>query len=199
MKNNNINSNNGFRAKTRLYKVYHIHEKGNNDLASGYVGVTRRSLSYRLSQHFCSKRPVGEILRKLGRENVEITLIKMLPKDEALNMEYVLRPSLNMGWNVRAGGDVATVKCPICGKYLPKRKTGTVCIECHDTKFQKGAIPHNYGTGKRYLITDPNGNTYTPASLVEFCREHDLTPQNIRKVANGTRKHHKGWKAVEIS
>ena len=58
---------------------------------------------------------------------------------------------------------------------------------------------HNYGTGKRYLITDPDGNTYTPESIVEFCREHELTPQNLRKVAKGTRKHHKGWKAVEIS
>lgn len=190
---------NNFRAKTRLYKVYHIHEKGNNDLSSGYVGVTRRSLSYRLSQHFCSKRPVGEILRNLGRENVEITLVKMLPKAEALNMEYVLRPELNMGWNRMAGGNAATVRCPVCGKPMPKRRTGTVCRECFDTRFKKGDMPHNYGTGKRYLITDPNGNTYTPESLVEFCREHGLTPQNLRKVAKGTRKHHKGWKAVEIS
>ena len=83
-----------------------------------------------------------------------------------------------MGWNRKAGGDVATVRCLVCNKYLPNRRTGT---------------------GKRYLITDPNGNTYTPESLVEFCKEHDLTPQNLRKVAKGTRKHHKGWKAVEIS
>ena len=190
---------NNFRAKTRLYKVYHIHEKGNNDLSSGYVGITRRSLSYRLSQHFCSTRPVGEILRKLGRENVEITLIKMLPKAEALNMEYVLRPALNIGWNRMAGGNFATVRCPVCDKPMPKRRTGTVCRECFDTRFKNGDMPHNYGTGKRYLITDPDGNTYTPESLVEFCREHGLTPQNLRKVAKGTRKHHKGWKAVEIS
>lgn len=123
----------------------------------------------------------------------------MLPKADALNMEYVLRPKLNMGWNSRAGGDVATVRCPICNKYMPKRRTGTVCRECFDTRFKKGDTPYNYGTGKRYLITDPDGNTYTPESLVEFCREHGLTPQNLRKVAKGTRKHHKGWKAVEIS
>lgn len=190
---------NNFRSKTRLYKVYHIHKKGNNDLSEGYVGVTRRSLAYRLSQHFCSTRPVGKILRSLGKENVEISLIKMLPKAEALNMEYVLRPKRNMGWNTMAGGNVATVRCPVCGKPLPKRKTGTVCIDCFDTKFKKGDMPHNYGTGKRYLITDPDGNTYTPESLVEFCKEHELTPQNLRMVAKGTRKHHKGWKAVELS
>lgn len=159
-----------FRSKTRLYKVYHIHLKGDNDLTSGYIGITRRSLSYRLSQHFKSKRPVGETLRKIGKENIEITLLKMLPKESALDMEYVLRPKMYMGWNCRAGGgDRRTVNCPSCG------------------------------TGKRYLLTDPEGNTYTPTSLVEFCREHGLTPQNLRKVAKGTRKNHKGWIAKELS
>lgn len=188
-----------FRSKTRLYKVYHIHLKGDNDLTSGYIGITRRSLSYRLSQHFKSKRPVGETLRKIGKENIEITLLKMLPKELALDMEYVLRPKMYMGWNCRAGGDRRTVNCPSCGTYLPKSKTGSFCIKCRETRFQKGQVPHNYGTGKRYLLTDPEGNTYTPTSLVEFCREHGLTPQNLRKVAKGTRKNHKGWIAKELS
>lgn len=98
-----------FREKTRLYKVYHIHEVGNRNIQEGYVGVTRRSLSYRLSQHMCSKRPVGTILRQLGKDNIQIDLIAMLPKEEALTMEYNLRPKINMGWNTRAGGDRKTV------------------------------------------------------------------------------------------
>lgn len=187
-----------YRTKTRLYKVYHIHEKGNTDLNEGYVGITRRSIEYRLGQHFCSKRPVGAILRALGRENVEINQLAMLPKEEALTMEYNLRPKLNMGWNSRAGGDRITVLCPICGKPLPKRKSGTICMNCRSTKFTKGHKPANYGKGEHYKLTAPDGTVYTPEAFTVFCREHDLNSQNLRKVAKGLRKHSNGWIAERI-
>ncbi len=187
-----------FREKTRLYKVYHIHVKGNTDLNEGYVGVTRRSIEYRLSQHFCSKRPVGAILRAIGKDNIEIDQLAMLPKEEALTMEYNLRPKLNIGWNVRAGGDRATVCCPICGRPLSHSKTGAMCMHCHPTKFTKGHKPANYGKGEHYKLTAPDGTVYIPEAFTVFCREHDLTPQNLRKVAKGLRKHSKGWKAERI-
>lgn len=167
-----------YKEKTRLYKVYHIHEKGNTDINDGYVGITRHSLAYRLGQHFCSKRPVGTILRSKGRENIEIDQLAMLSKDEALEMEYNLRPpKMNLGWNVRAGGDRATVFCPpVCGKPLP----------------------NNYGKGEKYRLTSPDDTVYTPEVFTVFCREHDLNPQNLRKVAKGLRKHSNGWKAERI-
>lgn len=186
-----------FREKTRLYKVYHIYEIGNKDINCGYVGVTRRSLNYRLSQHFCSKRPVGAILRKLGKDNVQIDLITMLPKEEALTLEYTLRPVPHMAWNTMAGGNRSTVRCPICGKLLPKRRTGTICADCIPTKFQKGHKPANYGKTK-YILIDPAGNKYTPESITLFCAGHGLTASNIRKVAKGERKSHKGWTAQRI-
>lgn len=187
-----------YRTKTRLYKVYHIHEKWNNNLHEGYVGVTRHSIEYRLGQHFCSKRPVGAILRALGRENVVIDQLAMLPKEDALTMEYTLRPDMNIGWNTRAGGDRRTVRCPICGKYLPKRKHGTICENCHPTKFTKGHKPANYGKGEHYKLTSPDGTVYTPEAFTVFCREHDLIPQNLRRVAKGLRKHSNGWRAERI-
>ena len=187
-----------YRTKTRLYKVYHIHEKGNTNLDEGYVGITRHNLEYRLGQHFCSKRPVGVILRALGKENVEIDQLAMLPKEEALAMEYKLRPKLNMGWNVRAGGDRATVFCPICGKPMPKRKSGTVCANCRPTKYTKWHKPANYGKGEHYKLTAPDGTVYTPEAFTAFCREHNLIPQNLRKVAKGLRKHSNGWTAERI-
>lgn len=188
-----------FREKTRLYKVYHIHEKGNKDIHQGYVGITRRSLSYRLGQHMCSKRPVGTILRSLGKDNVEIEQLAFLPKEEALTMEYNLRPERNIGWNTLAGGNRKTVRCPKCGKYLPKRKTGTYCAECMPTKFSKGHIPHNYGKGKRFKLISPMGEICFPTSLTQFCKKYNICEANIRKVANGERKHCKGWKAEYIS
>lgn len=186
-----------FREKTRLYKVYHIHEIGNNNLQEGYVGVTRRSLAYRLSQHFCSKRPVGTILRKLGHAHIEITLLAFLPKEDALTMEFNLRPHTHMAWNSRAGGNRRTAVCPICGKPLPKRKIGTICADCKPTQFQKGHKPANYGKTK-YILIDPAGNKYTPESITLFCADHGLTASNIRKVAKGERKSHKGWTAQRI-
>lgn len=159
--------------KTRLYKVYHIHVKGNTNLNEGYVGVTRRSLTDRLGQHFCSKRPVGTILRTLGREKIEIDQLAMLPKEEALTMEYNLRPNRYIGWNTMAGGN-------------------------RPTKFTKGHKPANYGKGEHYKLTAPDGTVYIPEAFTVFCREHGLIPQNLRKVAKGLRKHSNGWKAERI-
>ena len=166
-----------FREKTRLYKVYHIHEIGNYDKKQGYIGITRRSLAYRLGQHFNSKRLVGTILRNLGKEKIQIDELCRLPKEQALEKEYELRPKRFMGWNVRAGGDRSTVCCLICGKPLPNRKTGT---------------------GEHYRLTDPEGNSYEPEAFTTFCKEYNLTPQNLRLVAKGKRKHHKGWIAERI-
>ena len=187
-----------FREKTRLYKVYHIHEIGNYDKNQGYIGITRRSLAYRLGQHFNSKRQIGTILRKLGKEKIQIDELCRLPKEQALEKEYELRPKRFMGWNVKAGGDRSTVCCLICGKPLPKRKTGTICMNCRDTKFTKGHRHHNYGTGEHYRLTDPEGNSYEPEAFTAFCKEYNLTPQNLRLVAKGKRKHHKGWIAERI-
>lgn len=187
-----------FRNKTRYYKVYHIHVKGNTDINEGYVGITRRSLSYRLSQHFHSKRPIGTILRSLQKENIVIDQLAFLPKDEALEMEYRLRPKRYIGWNVMAGGNKRTVKCTQCGKYLPNRRTGSLCEDCHPTKFTKGHIPHNYGKGRKYKLIDPNGNIFYPFSIVAFCKEHALEPRNLNLVAKGRRKTHKGWTATYV-
>ncbi|WP_295789467.1 hypothetical protein [uncultured Veillonella sp.] len=187
-----------FRSKTRLYKVYFIHELGEVDINKGYIGITRRSLQYRLGQHMNSQKLVGRKLRELGRDFVVIEQLAMLPKDKALDMEYQLRPRRHMGWNVMAGGNKKTVRCPMCGKYLPKRKEGTICQTCRPTKFQIGHTPANFGTGEKYRLVSPEGITYEPVSLTQFCRENNLTAQNIRKVAKGKRKHHKGWTAVKI-
>ena len=184
--------------KNRLYKLYHIRIKGNEDLKQGYIGITRRSIYSRLKEHFNSRRPVGKILRSLGEEAVEVVELGRYYREEALEREYNLRPELRVGWNIQAGGNRITVKCPDCGKYLPKRKTGTYCIECKETRFQKGHKPFNYGKGEKYKLIDPQGNIYYPEAFTVFCRENNLTPQNLRKVAKGVRKHHKGWKAVKI-
>lgn len=168
------------------------------DTTEGYVGITTRSLPYRLGQHFNSKRPIGEKLCALGRGAVEIVQLALLPKEQAEEMEYNLRPALGIGWNIRAGGNRSTVCCPSCGKHLPKRRTGTYCQGCRETRFQPGHRPANYGKGERYQLTNPEGIIFTPEALTAFCKENKLIPQNLRKVAQGIRKHHRGWTASLI-
>jgi hypothetical protein len=188
-----------FEDKTDYYKVYHIRMIGNTNLEEGYVGITRRSLPYRLSQHRQSKRPVGDTLRSLPKDAVEIVEIARGDKAFALNLEYTLRPQRFIGWNTRAGGDRATVKCPACGKLLPKRKTGSYCEKCRPCKFPKGHTPHNYGKGQRYELISPEGMHYKPESFITFCKEQGLTHQNLCKVAEGIRHHHKGWIAIKLN
>lgn len=186
-----------YKGKNRLFKVYHIHEKGNDNLEEGYVGVTRHSLPSRLCEHFNSKRPVGKILRELGREAVEITQLAILPREEALQMEYELRPQMEMGWNTLAGGNYKTLRCSICGKPMPhKPKKTKYCWECYKKKLDSGEVwPNSAGKGEHFIVTAPDGTVYEPIYFTQFCRERDLTPQNLRKVAKGLRKHHKGWTA----
>ena len=47
---------------------------------------------------------------------------------------------------------------------------------------------------KKYRATSPTGEVYiTDKGLSQFCRDHNLQPPNMVKVANGIRPHHKGW------
>jgi len=173
-----------FRKKTRLYKVYHIHEVGDTDTSKGYIGITRRSLSYRLGQHKHSKRPIGLILRS-GIEVAIRQIGNMVSKDDAMYIEGALRPNMNIGWNVMCGGNRSNPNW--------RKPTGAI------TTFAKGHEPHNSGKGEKYKLISPEGDVFYPEVFTVWCREHGLTPQNIRKVAKGTRKHSKGWNAEKIT
>jgi len=170
----------------RLYKVYHIRKVGCEDTSDGYIGITKNSLKFRLSQHMTSKRPVGSILRELGPAAIEIVKLAELPFAEACAMEYNLRPKLRMGWNFMAGG----------ARAAPEWYKGKVGF---DAKFKQGQKPYNYGTGKRIRLVSPDGLVYEPEILDTFCVEHGLIRQNVHKVCKGQRKHTKGWTAAYIS
>lgn len=184
--------------KNRMYKVYHIRPVGQTDTSKFYIGITKNRLELRLSKHMTSKRPVGFILRDLGREAVEIVELHRGSHDEALQLEYKYRPNRNMGWNVQAGDNKSTVVCGGCGKHLPKRKTGSMCGSCNDRKFTKGAVPHNKGNGVKASLRSPEGLILKYESITDFCKEHNLVPANVRKVIKGERKHTKGWTLVSI-
>lgn len=44
-----------------------------------------------------------------------------------------------------------------------------------------------------YVLKDPEGNEYTTDNLKAFCKERDLWPSNLKKVAQGKSKSAQGW------
>ncbi len=70
-----------------------------------------------------------------------------------------------------------------------KKRKITQSTRLKQSKTSKGNI-----NIKKYIIEDPEGNIYvTDKGLTLFCEEHNLQHPNMIKVANGERKHHKGW------
>ena len=60
------------------------------------------------------------------------------------------------------------------------------------SKLNRGKI--NF---KKFILLSPNGETIiTETGLTDFCRQHNLSCQNLHKTKTGERKHHKGWKIV---
>lgn len=50
------------------------------------------------------------------------------------------------------------------------------------------------------ILISPNGQIYNGVfNLRKFCRDHNLTHSNIRRMLKGTQKTHKGWKFYDYS
>lgn len=159
------------------HKVYHIRDCGNKELTEGYIGVTAhwdvRKCKHKYSGKLC-----------LGREMV--CLATFTNKEDAYAMEASLRPTDGIGLNTVAGGlDSGKIRT---GEHLSVY-----------TEFKKGQVAHNLGTGLHYILTSPDGEEFYVDSLSVFCKAHNLSPQNLRKVAKGERNYHKGWKATLVS
>lgn len=186
--------------KYRLYKLYWIKTQDMTDpYTEGYIGITKNQLTKRLGQHKCSKNPIGYQVRL---HDVSIIELHRGMKEDILDLEFKYRNKQYIGWNIMAGGNKSTVLCKQCEAPLSKgvKNRKHLCSECniHKGKFEEGHTPHNYGKGEKYLLIDPDGTEHRPSVFTVFCRENNLTPQNLRKVSKGTRKHHKGWKAIRL-
>ena len=77
-------------------------------------------------------------------------------------------------------------------------KTGTPHTEESKTKIgNSNRTAKNKAVNKHtYIIQDPQGNMFVLAhSFTKFCKDNELSRHNLRKVAEGSRSHHKFWKA----
>ena len=162
----------------REHCVYHLNK--NTGTEDGYIGVTC-NLRRRLYKH----RRNG-----LFVEGVNIDVLLVGTEEDCLRLEGQLRPDKGIGWNIAEGG---WNKCNgSIGKETRINKGQRLSTI---TEFHKGQDAHNSGATE-YLLKDPEGNDYKVFNLTTFCNKHNLTRENIRKVARGNRKHHKGWIAV---
>lgn len=80
-----------------MYCVYWIRQEDHTDIDSeGYVGITK-DFSERMKHHRLSKRfDWDHILIEIVQDD--------LSQEQALNLEFELRPTENIGWNRQRGG-----------------------------------------------------------------------------------------------
>ncbi len=89
-------------------KLYWIHKPEHTDVKTeGYVGITSRSLTNRMQQHLKyahagANIPLSNAIRKYNNLIVEVLVIGT--EEYVLGLENKLRPTLNIGWNIREGG-----------------------------------------------------------------------------------------------
>ena len=171
------------------HKVYHIHVMGNLDILQGYIGVTG-DIKARLRSHRCN----GVLLK-----GDEITILHTGSKEECYALEARLRPLEGMGRNKGIGGYLAAGNIKKGARISPETEIKVGQHLSTKTEFKKGQVPHNKGSGLDYKLTSPEGEVYLVNCLTDFCKAHNLTTANIRKVAKGERNFHKGWKASIIT
>lgn len=52
---------------------------------------------------------------------------------------------------------------------------------------------------KQWILTSPDGEVIHITNMFKFCRENNLQVQLLHRTAQGTRPHHKGWKAEYVT
>ena len=70
-------------------------------------------------------------------------------------------------------------------EYVKKRNSEEVRIKLVNAK------------AKKYIITDPKGNTFTITNMLKFCEENGLRNESLNRVANGKWKHYRGYKVIK--
>lgn len=92
-----------------MYCVYWIKREDHADVATqGYVGITK-NLSERLRAHKKNrhKTPFTSAIKKYGWNSLIVEVLHdNLSLQEALSIEFKLRPTNSIGWNCQRGGEL---------------------------------------------------------------------------------------------
>jgi len=52
---------------------------------------------------------------------------------------------------------------------------------------------------KEFHLLSPDNKEFHGRNIRQFCKKHGLTPSNIHLVISGIRKHHKGWRVINVN
>lgn len=87
---------------------------------------------------------------------------------------------------------------------IRKSLTGRKLSDTHRKNIGLGSIGHVGSVGdknsksKEFLITFPDGLITNIKGLKEFCRNNNLDPKSMRRVARGEQDNHKGFKCKYV-
>lgn len=92
-----------------MYSVYWIKlESHINPHTEGYIGITT-NLKERLRAHKKNRRklPITSAIKCYGWDNLIVEVLhENLKLQEALSIEFLLRPDIRIGWNCQKGGEL---------------------------------------------------------------------------------------------
>ena len=190
--------------------VYWIHFKEHDDIFSqGYVGITSRTVQQRFNQH---KKPdkkrssvIGKIMMEHGNSVIVTTLCEC-SINYAGELEFKLRPSEKIGWNLAIGGNTVKstkegrqrVSDALKGRKKPQhvmdamnsaRLSKPVSQETRDriSKSSKGRTNSPETRRKisenRKGINPPRSRESVLASIQTFADKHPLDLPNQNKEA----------------
>lgn len=161
--------------------IYKATSKHNSKV---YIGQTTNSLRQRKNEHkyysLFKNTKFYYHIRKYGRDDLIWEILeKNIPvnKLDVKEIKYIEKyDSFRRGLNSIPGGVV-------CRGFKQSKKTINKRVE---------------KISKNYLITKPDGTKEYIKNLAKYCRRHRLTIQLMRRVEQGVRKHHKGYKCKKI-
>jgi group I intron endonuclease len=88
---------------------------------------------------------------------------------------------------------------PTLGRKLSKDHKKKLSNAMMGVKKTKEEVLKRANTiSKNWELTDPNGNKITIRNLRKFCRENNLSAENMWKVSKGFISHSQGWKCKKM-
>lgn len=168
--------------------VYHVHlpeDKGNFD--KGYIGFTSATVEERWKAHLYAAKsgnrryPIYNAMRKYGDALVVTTLVE--GSDEyCLNLEYRLRPTPNMGWNISCGGGAPMLGISHSQETIAKMRDMSPERRKAISDRMKALEVWEHGSADKLLWSNAD------QVYVCFCAHEDIGPVLLARAYNLTNK-----------
>lgn len=135
-----------------MYYIYWIHETTHNDpLTQGYIGISKEP-EKRFKAHISNTAPVGSKQLRYMDDTYKASLVHTILNsvatlEEAQAEELRLRPTANIGWNVKRGGGTT----PDCsGRTHSEQTKQDIARKNRITKSQRTYVSPFKGVTDRY-------------------------------------------------